>query len=81
VTSLAHITAGDLVTVTSRLGRISRRGRPAYGVVVDYLDPDHFSPRVLVMVEGEQVWCDHRDIRRLNDHPGVSPSSRMRDDE
>jgi hypothetical protein len=80
VTSLAHITAGDLVTVTSRLSR--DHARPAYGVVLDWTDHNyHGSLSVLVMVEGEQVWCDHRDIRRLNDHPGVSPSSRMRDDE
>ena len=39
-------------------------------------------PKVeLVMVDGEQVWYDHRDMMRLNDHPGDSPSSRMRDDE
>ena len=80
MTSMAHIIAGDLVSLTSRSGR--GHVRSAYGVVLDWTDHNyHGSLSVLVMVDGEQVWYDHRDMQRLNDHPGDSPSSRMRDDE
>ena len=79
MTSMAPFTAGDLVTVTSRSGR--DHVRTAYGVVLDWMEHtdwmDHSSPGpgrsvfeglALVMIDGEQVWCDHTDMMRLNDH-------------
>ena len=74
---MAHIIAGDLVSLTLREGR-AHTPRTVYGVVVDWMDRNQYdNASALLMVEGEQAWYDYKDMIRLNDRPEDRASARM----